>query len=240
MSGVVFNLIKDEFVGELNVIRQLVNTFNSSAYPPKARIAAANSATLLVAATFEEFVREMAREYAKYVVRSAGSPDRIPKKLVSTVWKRSMENLARVSFDVEHSMREGLAVDAQAKFTVVHEFVKGDATQDVYRDLIHNENNMRPGQLNALFNVSGLSDVCTKMCDKETMLSFFGEIEVGKAHGKFLVALNSFFERRNSVAHALNPNQSAGMNQILQDLLMLESIGEALAGTLSDLENAST
>ena len=61
-------------------------------------------------------------------------------------------------------------IDAQARFSVIYEFVKGDLTQDIYRDLIHNENNMRPNQLNAMFTVAGLSDICSKVCDKPAML----------------------------------------------------------------------
>jgi hypothetical protein len=55
-----------------------------------------------------------------------------------------MENLARVRFDVEQSARESLMVDTQARFSVIYEFVKGDLTQNIYQDLIYNENNMRP------------------------------------------------------------------------------------------------
>lgn len=86
----------------------------------------------------------MAREYARAVVTSTPSFDRLPRRLVSTAWKRSMENLARVRFDVEQSARESLMVDTQARFSVIYEFVKGDLTQNIYQDLIYNENNMRP------------------------------------------------------------------------------------------------
>jgi hypothetical protein len=67
----------------------------------------------------------MAREYARAVVTSTPSFDRLPRRLVSTAWKRSMENLARVRFDVEQSARESLMVDTQARFSVIYEFVKG-------------------------------------------------------------------------------------------------------------------
>jgi len=188
-----------------------------------------------VAATFEEFVREMAREHARAVVTRTTSFDKLPKKLVSTAWKRSMEGLARVRFDVEQSARESLMVDTQARFSVVYEFVKGDLTQDIYRDLIHNEDNMRPNQLNSVFSVAGLSDLCAKVCDKPAILTFFGETEAGEAHGKLLEALESFFERRNGIAHALNPGQSSGPEQIVTDLDMLQAFSEAMFQTLDTM-----
>lgn len=235
MTANVFELIREDFVGELDTIRQLVRTFEGPGKAAKARIAAANSATLLVAATFEEFVREMAREHARIVVTTTPSFDKLPKKLVSAAWKRSMEGLARVRFDVEQSARESLMIDTQARFSVAYSFVKGDLTQDIYRDLIHNEKNMRPNELNSMFNVAGLSDMCAKVCDKPAMLKFFGETEAGKAHGKLLAALENFFERRNGIAHALNPGQSSGPEQIITDLDMLDAFSEAMFQTLDTL-----
>ncbi len=235
MAASIFDVVREDFVTELDAIRELVTTLDSHGGNAKARIAAANSATLLAAATFEEFTREMAREYARVVVTKAGSFDKLPKKMIQTAWKRSMEALARVRFDVEPTAREGLTVDVLARFKAVYEFVRGDTSQDIYRDLIHNENNMRPNELNSLFGVSGLSDVCSKVCDKPAILAFFGETEVSKAHGKLLATLENFFNRRNEIAHALNPGQSSSPEQIKSDLDMFLAFSEALSQTLEKI-----
>lgn len=233
MAASVFDVIREDFVGELDTIRHLVETFDGQGKTAKARIAAANSATLLVAATFEEFVREMARAYARAIVVRTAKFDKLPRKLVSTAWKRSMESLARVRFDVEPAARESLMVDTQARFSVIYEFVKGDLAQDIYRDLIHNENNMRADELNSMFNIAGLSDICRKVCDSHELQSFFGESEPGKAHGKLLAALENFFARRNGIAHALNTRQSSSPTQIGTDLDMLRVISQAMLQTLN-------
>lgn len=233
MAASVFDVIREDFVGELDTIRQLVETFDGHGKTANVRIAAANSATLLVAATFEEFVREMARAYARAIVERTATFDKLPGKLVSTAWKRSMESLARVRFDVEPAARESLMVNTQARFSVIYEFVKGDLAQDIYRDLIHNENNMRPAELNSMFNVAGLSDICRKVCDSPALRSFFGESEPGKAHGKLLAALENFFERRNGIAHALNTRKSSSPTQIVADLDMLYAISQAMLQTLN-------
>jgi hypothetical protein len=67
------------------------------------------------------------------------------------------------------------------------------------------------------------------------MLDAFGESEAGKAHGKLLSALEDFFERRNVIAHALNPGQSSGPDQIINDINMLSNFGMALCQTLDVL-----
>lgn len=229
-----FEVIAEEFVDDMGTIQSLVMTFSEPQKPPKARIAAANSATLLVAATFEEFVREMAREFARAVVTNTESFEKLPRKLASTAWRRTMDGLSKVRFDGDQAGAgaESVFGAAQARFKVIYEFCKGDLTQDIYRDLIHNENNMRPNELNGLFKVSGLSDVCMMLSDKQPMLEIFGEAESGKAHGKLLSGLEDFFERRNTIAHALNLHQSSSPEQIVNDINLLKSFGKALCETL--------
>lgn len=233
-----FEIITEEFIDDMEAIRSLVVTFSDPQKTVKARLAAANSATLLVAATFEEFVREMAREYARAVVTNTESFERLPPKLASTAWKRTMDDLSKLRFDGDQAGGAGTENAfgaAQVRFTVIYDFCKGDLTQDIYRDLIHNENNMRPSELNSLFKVSGLGDVCKKLSDKQPLLEVFGETEPGKAHGKLIAGLEDFFERRNAIAHALNPGRSSGPAQIDNDINILERFGEALCETLDRL-----
>ena len=229
----VFQVITDEFVEDLDTIRSLVTTFSDSTKSSKSRIAAANSATLLVAATFEEFVREMAREYARVVVTNSQSFAKLPAKLASTAWKRTMEGLSKIKIDGTSSAKiDNVFGAALARFSTIYDFCKGDLTKDIYRELIHNENNMRPQEINVLFSVSGLSDVCSKVSDKKPLVDEFGETESGKVHGKLLSGLNDFFERRNDIAHALNPGRSSSPEKIAADIDMLESFGKALRETL--------
>lgn len=231
----IFELITEEFIGDLDAIRTLTSTFSDPKQPAKTRIAAANSATLLVAATFEEFVREMAREYARAVVAGTESFEKLPKNLAATAWKRTMDGLGKIKVDDPKKGGQDVFAAAQARFAVIYAFCKGDLSKEIYRELIHNENNMRPGQLNSLFKVSGLSDVCTLCSNKQPLLDVFGETEAGQAHGKFLSGLEDFFERRNDIAHALNPGQSNSPEQISTDINMLESFGKALCETLKSV-----
>lgn len=229
----VFELIHEDFKSELDAIRLLVTTFNVATMQPKARVAAANSATLLVAATFEEYIRQSAREYPRMVIANIDSFAHLPKNLATTVWRRSMERLAKVRFEIEdQSARHTLLLTAGSTFSAVHEFVRGDLTRDVYTDLIHNENNMRPGELNAMFKVLGLKDVCAKLCEMQAIKDHFDETESGKTHGKLLTVLEEFMERRNNIAHALNPGSFVAPEQIIKDLQMLEALSISLYQTL--------
>ena len=233
-----FTLITEEFDGDLEAILSLINAFEDSPISaPKTRIAAANSATLLLAATFEEFVREMARAYAKAVVTAAHSFEKLPKKMADTAWRRTMETLARIRINTTTKAFSGEKAisDVQAQFTAVYKFCKGDLSQNIYDELIHNENNMRPGEINSLFSVSNLSDVCLKIADKRPLLDNLSEDEPGKAHGRLLENLEDFFARRNRIAHSLNASQSSGQDQVLKDIAMFKAFGKSLCETLVTL-----
>ena len=230
-----FTIIAEEFDGDLKAIRSLIDTFNvPQQSAPKVRVAAANSATLLLAATFEEFIREMARTYARAVVAATRAFNRLPRKLATTAWRNTMETLARIRIDTDTRAfsAESKISDARTQFEVVYKFCNGDLSQDIYNELIYNENNMRPGQINLLFGVSGLSDVCLQIANRMPILEIFDETEVGKAHGRLLKSLEEFFERRNDIAHSLNAARSSGPDQIFKDIDMFSAFGKSLCETL--------
>lgn len=232
-----FLLILEDFKAELFAIRTLVEASSANHLPsPKARIAGANAATLLLAATFEEFIREAARAFAKRVVEKSKSFDDLPPKIAETVWKRTMERLAKLHLNPNKNVfsRESIFSDALTKFMLTYQFCCGDLSKDIYNDLIHNEMNMRPQQINELLKISGLNNVCGVACADPVLISFLNETEPGKAHTLFIRLLEEFFERRNQVAHSLNSLKSNGPEQIFQDIELLTQFGTALCAALEN------
>jgi hypothetical protein len=230
-----FTVILEDFEEELQAIKILVQASADPALGrPRTRVAGANAAVLLLAATFEEFVRQMARAFARAVVEACEVYDQLPPKLAAVAWKRTLEGMARIRLDpqAKNFSREGLFSDALTRFTVVYEFCKGDLTQDIYNDLIHNENNMRPQEINSLFKLSGLSNVCLLASAFPYIMEFVSETEPGKANGRLVEHLEDFFERRNQVAHSINAMRSSGPEQINGDIELLTAFGRALAETL--------
>lgn len=221
-------------MADLAALSELVGAAHGGGTSPKTRIASVNSATLLLAATFEEFVRELGRQYARDMVARTGDPRQLPKKLTATAWKRTLEHLARAKIDTGGTplSLEHISVDSRAKFDAVLAFIGGDFSQDIYSTLIHNENNMRPGEINAVFSVCDLSNVCQKISEHEKLKACFGEEDSGKVHGKFLIWLNDFMEIRNSIAHALNLGSSVGPDDFASWVRTFEAVAHSLAGTL--------
>ena len=76
-----YDLIAEDFLSDLAALSNLVQAAHSSGSSAKARVASVNSATLLLAATFEEFVRQLGRQFARDVVSRTSDPKKLPKKL---------------------------------------------------------------------------------------------------------------------------------------------------------------
>lgn len=230
-----FTAIIEDFDEELLALRVLVRaSADSKIGGPRVRVAGANAAVLLLATTFEEFVRQIARAFAKAVVEACPSYDKLPSGLAALAWKRTLQAIASIELDpkTQNFSREGVFADVQTRFSIVYEFCKGDLSQDIYGELIHNENNMRPNQLNALFKLSGLRNVCAVVSAYPALMDLVNETEATKAGGRVIERMNDFFDRRNKVAHSINALQSSGPSQIFEDIEFLNVFSHGLLVTV--------
>ena len=232
----VFRPILEEFQAEMDSLSQLLDVVKTQAASAKARVAFSNGATLLLAATFEEFVRQVAREFAKIVVSKARRREDLPKDLLSAVWRRSLDGLGRQRIaDLKSPVElDSFLTDAMSRFSAAHRFCEGDFSQDIFKDLIHNENNMRPAELNSLFRIIGLTDVCTRAATKGGLKDYFGEADDGKIHGSLVSSLNDFIRRRNEISHSLNPSSSSSPEQLIRDVDLLKAISLDLVSVLEE------
>ena len=154
----VYEVILEEFSEELNAMRVLIDAFDSPGQSSRVRLASANSTILLLAATYEEFVRQMAAEYARMVVMQAARLSDVPAILVESAWRRTLDVAAKVRVEqgIDFSMDDKLK-EARERVRAVADFVEGDISQDIYTSLVQNDNNMRPREMNSMFKRSGLS-----------------------------------------------------------------------------------
>lgn len=148
-----------------------------------------------------------------------------------------MASLGRLRFGGQSTAR--LILEAKAKFDAVFEFCRGDLSQDIYEVLIHNENNMRASQINALFKISGLKDDCSLLAQREAIADELSLEESGEIHGAVLRRLDDFFNRRNDIAHSLNRRSSSGSVQLNQDIELFRAIGKSLCETLETKSQSS-
>ena len=232
----LYMAIAEEFEGQLFSLRELVGNSQSKSLGPSTRIASVRAATLLLAATFEEFVREMALEHARQVVARAKSLEQVPDRLVDTAWKRTLNDLLRTRAEGEtrETRLASTAKLARLRLDDICSFMEGDISRNVYTNLTHNENNMRPEQIDRLFRISGVPSVCKEVCKKGELQTFFGIRGQESTHAALKDTLNQFIDKRNEIAHSLNLVSSEAPDEVFRDIFMLKAFAVDLQVALTE------
>lgn len=228
-----FELIFEEFSAELDALSEMTAAPGkqvSELLTSRARIAAGNAATLLLAAVFEEYVRQQLKAAFKEKGKRAKGISDFPNNIASKIWRRALETLARTQFEeVEANARI-----FEERFAAVVSFsIKKDVTSDVSDAIAHNENNMRPNQLAELFNQIGISNILHKTCDEQDLMDHLNCDESEKARSALVTQIEEFFRRRNHVAHAIKLGSSSGPLEISQDIELFRVFGQSLFRALN-------
>jgi hypothetical protein len=224
--------IHDEFVGELRGIREFARPTEggtTNVLSGRARIAAANGATLLLAALYEECIRQMVRSVFNFRRSSPKGRAEFPEKLPSAIWRRSLELLARKQFD--DLVRDGSQTDAYLR-NVVTFCIKGDLSADVASAVAHNDNNMRPEEMGKLFNQIGITGIVSKLGESPPIQAYFAVDNPGIAGENTRSALEDFFRRRNEIAHAIQIGASDGPASLAKDVDFFEAVSSGLVHAL--------
>lgn len=228
-----FQLIFEEFSGELDALAEITTPpdLASGVLSPRARIAAGNAATLLLAALFEEFIRQEVKAAFKEKARRAANISAFPDKIAGVVWKRSMEKLARTP--LEDFVSGG--IDLESRISSVIAFcVKKDVLAEVGDSVAHNENNMRTSQLGGLFNSIGISSFVSRVCNSRDLVKFLRCENSGKAIPELEARIDDFFRRRNEIAHAITMGSSSGPTALASDIELFRILGAAVFLAIDD------
>jgi len=237
MSHDEVRLIAEEFREDLSSLSVLVDASRSASLPAKVRVIGSHSATLLLASRFEEFVRQSARAFAKAHFLKLSSVDQLPPKFLQTAWRRSAEISVQKISEASRDRKNVAAYVAQAE-TIMMDLVgfsKGDFRRDIFEHVVHNENNMRPGEINGIFKNLSVDRICLHIASSQCVLEYFGEDTAEKCDGKLVSYLEDFFERRNEIAHALDLNSSAASGKLAEDIELFRLISVSIESILVGL-----
>lgn len=224
-----FDLIFEDFSDELQALSDM-SGLQSPTATARSRIAAGNAATLLLAAVFEEYIRQQVRMAFKQKAIRARTIEDFPKGITVKVWKKTLENLLRVPI----SELDGNSRNLEDKFSAAIAFsLKKDITSEVSEAISHNENNMRPDQINNMFSQIGISGILGKCAEHENIIDLVGGSDPSDARIKLVARIEDFFRRRNMVAHAIKLGSSSGPTEIANDIGLFFTLGKALCMALA-------
>lgn len=225
-----FEIIFEDFSLELDALVELVNQPNNTNNTTRSRIAAGNAATLLLAAMFEEFVRQEVKSAFIEKGSRAGNSNPFPENLFSKIWKKSLEKLARTQFE---DVESNLILMETRLASIISFALRKDFLADVSEAVAHNEHNMRPTQLNLLFKQIGISNITLNACKSADLMQFTGCTTPETARTALEARMDDFFRRRNNIAHAITLASSSAPLEILQDIELFRIYGQTLGQTLA-------
>jgi hypothetical protein len=224
---VEYQAILDEFHEELQAIAELADaTRIGSSFSTRARTSLSNSLIMVLASTFEEYVRQLVKAAWNQRLDSVTNINELPTKLRAKIWKSALERAARHGF--EHIETAG-QTPRERIGNLLKFCIDGDLSVSVETEIAHNDNNMRPDQINDLFNRIGITNIVSAGCNEPTIIEFFNCQNPGQASEKLRVELNNFFVRRNNIVHAIVFGNSSGADTVDQDIEMLRFAALALA-----------
>ena len=192
-----FSVILEEFETDLQSLKKLIELGQNSENPSKVRIASINSTTLILAATFEEFVRQMARKRAEQTVTNAKRVSDLPHALLENAWRRALDDLRRNRLG-QNSDQEVFAAavsEARSKFEAVFQLLEGSTEnvgQNFFMTIIHNERHMRAQEITKLFKVCGMDGICVQLCGNGSLMAYFKEDDKGRTNEYFNARLGDF------------------------------------------------
>ena len=136
------------------------------------------------------------------MVKNADSLAKLPKSLLKTAWSRTFHIISN-SLDKELPHLEKFrqaSTSASPKINALFNFIQGDMNQDIYDDLIYNRHNMKAEELNEMFRVCGIKNMCKEISMSGNMKEFFGPL--GDLNTQLTTTLNQFMIRRNEISHS--------------------------------------
>lgn len=220
--------ITEDFSAELEAIRTMVRELNSPSATRGVRTSSARAAILLLAAVYEEYVRQMAGEHALCVADSPGT-----KGLRRKAWKISFDELARFNpFVGSNELAESVKSESMEKIESLFAFMSGNFHSELLPNAIRNERNMRPTQLNQIFKLSGIDDISREICDRQCLIRYLNADNPDIAHGLFLKRQKRFFDQRNEIAHSPAPQSSVAVDVVESHVALLGMTSRALTETL--------
>ena len=189
---------------------------------------------LLIAATFEEFVREMATLSARHAVERSHDMSDLPTRLLRTAWQRTFGSIAGVILP-QSTDNQGVmsaVTDAEGRTKRLLAFLRGDFTQEIYDGVVQNDGAMRIRQINSLFRISDISNVCKLTSQSQCIIDHFKSDSADQASSDLNGFIDQFIEHRNDIAHRLNSAISLAPKDVHEHIDTFRVFANSLCDTL--------
>lgn len=188
--------------------KHIINGVELPLIPAGGQNTMAAAAVVLLAAHFEEYVRQQVEEYAKAVVLEYASlPSEFRDKLVDTYWKSGAAKLGRIRPKGD----PGWLTRAEPVLKGLIAYpIGGDLNHFVAALLCEHDNNMRWDTISDLTGRVGIKKFSGLLHKSAPLKAHLGSPKVGDMTEALRLKLNAFYELRNGIVHSISQNSGIG------------------------------
>lgn len=200
----------------------------------------ANAMSLvLLASSFEEFVREEVGQCAdllmmKYGSLSISTQHRIRGRYWEVLLGRLGMNNNIMTKNKPKTPDPVLIARARALLDTGRGFVMdGNAALLDRANFYHSRSNFRPGIVNEIVSRIGIDDIIASAAATTKIKNHFGVTKKADSAERLVAKLEEFYALRNTIVHSLSGVTGVGVDTALEYIEVMELTAEGIAGALA-------
>ena len=194
---------------------------------------------VLLASSFEEFVREEVGQCADLLMtKYSALTVPIQQKIRGTYWEVLLRRLS-MSRNIMTKTKPkapdpGLILGAKALLDTGRGFViDGNAAVLDRANFYHSRNNFRPRVVNEIVSRVGIDNVIASAAATTIIKNHFGVTKKADSAERLVAKLEEFYSLRNTIVHSLSDVAGVGVDTALDYIKVMELTAEGIAGALS-------
>lgn len=210
-----------------------------SAIGPETRNTTNAMSLVLLASSFEEFVREEVGQCADLLMVKYGALTvPIQHRIRGRYWEVLLSRLSMSSNIMTKTKPKApdpiLIARAKSLIDTGRGFVMdGNAALLDRANFYHSRSNFRPGIVNEIVSRIGIDDVIASAAATTKIKNHFGVAKKADSAERLVAKLEEFYLLRNTIVHSLSGVAGVGVDAALDYIKIMELTAEGIAGTLT-------
>lgn len=198
---------------------------------------------VLLASSFEEFVREEVGQCADLLMTKYGALSLpIQHRIRGRYWEVLLSRLGMSNIMTKTKPKTpdpALIVTARALLDTGRGFVMdGNAALLDRTNFYHSRSNFRPGIVNEIVSRVGIDDIIANAAATTKIKNHFGVTKKADSAERLVAKLEEFYALRNTIVHSLSGVTGVGVDTALDYIEVMELTAEGITGVLAQQTGA--
>lgn len=193
-------------------------------------------ALVFLAASFEEFVREVAIQCGNYLTERYASLALPTRHAIRDAYWQATRDRLRFTKSVLVNKTPDPALLGQVRSTLdaLQGFVVNDDASKLSSAVFaYHSNNFRPGVVEEILGRLGIGKLLSSMAENSKLKAHFGVTKKEDCERQLRAKWNEFYEHRNRTVHSLGGASGYAVDAVVAYLVFFELIADSMKVTLA-------